>query len=246
MKLYRNMKFLLLIFMLVLFLSIILLMDESGDAITGRNTYNVYTRAEVVPTISKNCSVELYPGWNLVSFYCLGMFNPRSLVLSTIEDEYRFIFEYVAEDSSDPWKSYNPNLPNWTVQQLNYMDRISGYWIFMNSEANFSYSGVYSNSVIPLYAGWNLVGYTNTESQNITLMLNGVPFTVVKTYHKTLSNMSVYDNQTNTTYNILYYSGPDIWLIHVNGAPSNNLTQFNTYKGYWINVSSNSQWNITR
>jgi hypothetical protein len=244
MRLYQNIKLLVLLFIIILFIVVVVIFDNSTDNISGEITY---TKAEIIPIQYKNCSFQLYPGWNMVSFYCLGLFVSRSSALQTVSDSYGAIFEYASNDIyGDPWKSYNPYLPNWTVQQLMYMDRVSGYWIYMYNDANFSYSGVYSNSIIYLYDGWNLVGYPNTESKNITIMLNGTLFTIVKNYHKTTANMTVYDNNTNTTYNVTYYVGPDVWLVHINGSPSNNLTLFETYKGYWINVSGDQQWNIER
>jgi hypothetical protein len=244
MKLYRNVKLLLLLTLIVFFVAVVVLFDEGENNISGKLTY---TKAEIIPIVYKNCSFELYPGWNMVSFYCLGLFASRSSVLQTVGGSYSSIFEYIPNDiHGDPWKSYNPYLPNWTVQQLMYMDRVSGYWIYMNSAANFSYSGVYSDSVIFLYDGWNLVGYPNTESRNITIMLNGTEHSMVENYHKTTINVSIYNNITNITYNFTQYTGLDVWLVYINGSASNNLTNFSTYKGYWINVSGDQQWNVRR
>ncbi|MGV8141729.1 MAG: hypothetical protein ACP5NW_04795 [Candidatus Woesearchaeota archaeon] len=244
MSLYRNTLWLSFVAFTFLFLSVIVILEDkhvwseeknSIDSITGEVTS---TKVEVLPVSSKNCSFTLYPGWNMISFYCLGLFNNRSIVLQTIGDHYGSIFEYQANDLSDPWKSYNPNLPSWTVQQLHYMDRISGYWIYIYNQTNFSYSGIYSDSSIPLYSGWNLVGYPDISSENISVGLAGIPFTMVKNYEKiTLTN-----NETNDTY----YSGSDVWLVYTNGSSGNTLEQFDTYKGYWINVTQNRTWGIIK
>jgi len=226
MRLYQN-KVLLFVFILVLStLSILLFFDDSNflsNNIISSNAV-VNTRVNILPAEQKNCSVQLSTGWNMVSFYCLGLFNERSIVLQSVSESYGAIFKYQSSDVTDPWKSYNPNLPNWTVQQLNYMDRTSGYWIYMTNDTTFFYSGVYSNSVIPLYSGWNFVGYPNLNSTNISVALSEISFSVVDYYNKS----------TGT------------WLVYYYGGSSNTLNNFNTYKGYWINVSSISQWNITR
>jgi hypothetical protein len=258
MKLYRNPLILTILAMSILFLSTILILNDNNtitndNFITGNGIVN--TKVEVFPTIFKNCSFHLYPGWNMVSFYCLGMFAERSIVLHTIENSYGAIFEYQTFDVADPWKSYNPNLPNWTVQQLNYMDRISGYWIYMSNDADFSYSGVYSDSIILLYDGWNFVGYPNTLTTNITTTLNGIPFSVAKNYINTNITISncITNFTTNFTTNITINftvcdvtTITDTWLTHVNGAPNNTLNEFNPYKGYWLNVTGGARWNITR
>ena len=158
----------------------------------------------------------------MVSFYCLGMFADRSQVLQSIDGYYNAIFEYNPTDVNDHWKSYNPYLPNGTVQQLNSMDRISGYWVYMFNDVDFNYAGIYSDSTVYLYKGWNLIGYPSKQNSSINASLVGVPFTVVKYY--------------NTT--------SDFWSVYYKNDLNNSFNQFETYKGYWVNVSSNSQWNI--
>jgi hypothetical protein len=250
MKLYRNKLLLTIVVMMIVVLSIIVIFnDKSENSPTGN--YLVNTKVEVIPVIFKNCSFQLYSGWNMASFYCLGMFVERSSVLDSVSDSYGAIFRYDSFDSSDPWKSYNPSLPSWTVQQLNYIDRTSGYWIYMYDDTEFNYGGVYSDSLILLNDGWNFVGYPNTKSTNITTSLNGIPFSVVKNYINTKFVPDVCQNITNNetgnitetcTYNII----TDTWLVHVNNGSSNTLEQFETYRGYWLNVSGTPQWLIVR
>jgi hypothetical protein len=249
MKLYRNTVMLTLVAMTIIVLSIVVIFNDIHEnSLTGN--YMINTKVEVIPIIFKNCSFHLYPGWNMVSFYCLGLFAERDSVLNSVSGSYGAIFEYNSFDSEDPWKSYNPSLPNWTVQQLTDMDRISGYWVYMYDDANFYYGGKYSDSIILLNTGWNFVGYPNTNAANITTSLNNTPFSVVKNYINT-NITTICDNTTgnmtgNITGNCSYNITTDTWLVHINGGSSNTLEQFETYKGYWLNVSGTSQWNITR
>jgi len=233
MKLYRNIGMLILITMALLVLSIVVIFDNvSENTLTGYNIVN--TKVEVLASPSKNCSFQLSPGWNMVSFYCLGLFADRNIVLQSISDSYSSIFEYQANDIVDPWKSYNPSLPNWTVQQLNYMDRVSGYWIYIYNTSdgsnastgmtNFSYPGIYSDSIIYLYTGWNFIGYPKLNTTNIGTDLNISSYNIVKYY--------------NTT--------TDTWLIYINGSANNTFDTFETYKGYWLNVSEDQQWYVVR
>jgi len=204
----------------------------ANDSISG-NVVN--TQVQLFPVQSKNCSFHLYPGWNQVSFYCLGMFTDRSQVLQSVDGYYGSIFEYLPNVANGTWISYNPYIPNWTIQQLNHMSRTSGYWIYMYSDTNtndtnitdtstnFTYAGIYSDSKIYLYKGWNLVGYPNKNTADINISLIGIPFTVVKHYD----------------------TMGDSWSVYTNGTTGNTLNKFETYKGYWINVSDDSQWTIT-
>jgi hypothetical protein len=205
-------------------LTLVLFFDESNFSNIMHSNAIVNTRVEIMPASPTNCSFQLYTGWNMVSFYCLGLLNERDIVLESINTSYDSIFAYKSNDLVDPWKSYNPSLPNWTVQQLNNIDRLSGYWIYVFSDTSFFYSGLYYNSVITLNSGWNFVGYTSIVSSNISTSLNGIPFSLVK----------YYDTQADT------------WVVYYVGGSSNTLNQFNVNKGYWINVSDSSQWNITK
>jgi hypothetical protein len=247
MRIYRNAIWLTFIFFLFSFLAFIVIVEDmhdtslgsdrmiDDDSITG-DVVNTYVN--LIPTISKNCSFDLYPGWNMVSFYCLGLFANRTAVLQPLDGAYGAIFKYQANDVSDPWKSYNPYLPLWVTQQLNYMDRVSGYWIYMYNQTNFLYSGIYSDSRIDIYSGWNLIGYPNTNNSYVNDSLKDIPFTIVKHYDKG----TAFDNETNETY----YIGVDVWLVYVNGSSNNTLEQLETYKGYWVNVTEDSQWVISR
>ncbi len=224
MRLYEN-KILLFVFMLVVsILTLVLFFDNSDISNNSINANVVNTHVEVLPVEPKNCSFQLHAGWNLISIYCLGMLNERVMVLQSVNNSYGSIFSYQSRDLTDPWKSYNASLPNWTIQQLTHMDRVSGYWIYMYNATTLYYAGIYYDSNIPLRNGWNLVGYPKNRTTNINDSLNGISFSVVE----------YYDTQTNT------------WMYYYQNGSSNTLTQFEPYEGYWINVSGLQQWNITR
>jgi hypothetical protein len=224
MKLYANILALSIFGLLIVVFTLVLVFEQSNseiNSISGKVTID--TQVEVTQVLPKNCTFTLYEGWNMVSFYCFGMFVNRSVGLESLNDSYSQIFTYQSIDSNDPWKNYNRDLPSWVVQQVNYMDRVSGYLIYMENETNFTYNGVYSNSIITLRQGWNMIGYPKNSSSDINITLNGTSYTAVR-----------------------YYDGQnDVFYFYTTGSGSNNLTQFETFKGYWINASSTSQLNIT-
>jgi len=176
----------------------------------------VPTYVNVLPKQPTYCDFNLNPGWNLVSFFCLGMFVNRDEVLQPIEGHYVKIFSYNPTDSTDPWKSYNPTLPAWTVQQLNFMDRVSGYWIYMNDSTAYIYNGTSRSSVISLYYGWNLIGYPDNKSRLINESTSDLLFNIIRTY----------DNSS------------DSYKDYIKGAQNNALNYFDPYAGYWINSSA--------
>ena len=221
MHIYRNKLLLASIIIVVLVAFFILERNMYTSSITGNAVTN--TRVQLMPVRPTNCTLHLYPGWNLVSFFCLGLFVDRDTALQSIDGEYSYIFAYSPTDAVDPWKSYNPNLPNWTVQQLNFMDRISGYWIYVSNDTDYLYSGVNSSSNVPLYTGWNLVGYPGKIDRLVNDSLACISFNIVKTY----------------------ITPSDTWLIYINGGSNNSLILLQQNKGYWINSSSSQTWVIS-
>lgn len=211
---------------LVLFSAIIILiaiaMYSTGPTVSNHVTGNqiIDTKVNILPSPKSNCSFQLQAGWNLVSFYCIGLFANRDDILTSINTSYYSIFSYNPTDAADPWKSYNPSLPNWTVQQLSVMDRTEGYWINMKDTRDYFYEGGLRNTLIPLVDGWNLAGYPSLTTRNINDTLNGLNYSFV----------------------ITSAGGSD--FINVYGALNNTLTDFETYKGYWINSSNVQSWPV--
>lgn len=214
----QRFRMVILLSLIIILLSVVVLISNN-NSITG-NVVN--TRVTILPAPSSNCTFNLYSGWNLVSFYCIGAFASREDTLAPIASSYESIFSYEPSDVSDPWKSYNPNLPKWTVQQLTSMDRMSGYWIKMNDSAYYSISGFNKSTSISLNIGWNLVSYPTTSTVYINDSLRNVSFTMVK-YYDTLSNK--------------YY-------VYVNGSNVNDFDNFSVYKGYWLYSPSGGAWII--
>lgn len=188
---------------------------QYNNSITGKN---VLTKVEIADIIPSNCTFNLTSGWNYVSFHCIASSVYREEVLSSINDSYSRIFAYNAFDTIDPWKSYNPELPYWAVQQLNYMGRTSGYIILMNEDAEYVYAGYKRSSIVQLRPGWNLIGYPDNESVMINNSLDGILYNQIMTY----------DNGT--------------LLIYIPNSTNNSLTYFEPYKAYWINSTASQNW----
>lgn len=188
------------------------------NSITGQD---ISTRVEILSVLPNNCSFNMAAGWNYVSFHCIANSESRSDVLSSVNSSVEKIFTYTAQDTSDPWKSYNPSLPNWTVQQLNYMGRTQGYIILMSTDASYFYEGFDRSSVIPLRSGWNLVGYPDDVNQSINDSLSGLLYNAVITYNN------------------------GALLVYIPNAVNNTLFNFSPYSAYWINSSATQNWLVS-
>lgn len=189
----------------------------SFQEITGQ----VITTVNVTLPISANCTFTLYPGLNLVSFFCISTFAPVSDVVRGISSNLEAVFEY-QEGSTDAWKIYNPSLPSYVIQDLQYMSRTKGYWIRVRNTQNYSLAG---NLRIPnsinLIPGWNLVGYPVNRTKLVNESFTSIEgnFTEVRTYNPLTGSFISY-------------------LPGVGGA----LNQTEPYKGYWINATVVEVW----
>ena len=102
-------------------------LPEQFERITGYASAAV----NVTQAIPTSCDMTFYPEWNLVSFFCLPTLEDID-TLTVGFPSYTKIFTYRSLDSADPWKAYNPSLPSWVVQDLNYVSRLEGYWIYFS------------------------------------------------------------------------------------------------------------------
>lgn len=192
------------------------LIPSSFDRITG----DVISHVNITQTLSADCNFTLAEGLNLVSFFCIPNAVSRSEVIASLEN-LTAIFEY-QEDQSDSWKSYNPGLPSFVIQDLATMSRIEGYWIRMrNNESFFLAGGLRVPTNIPLHPGWNLAGYPTNRVKDVNesfLSIEG-NFTEARTY--------------------LPFSGTTIGYVPgIGGA----LNQTEPYHGYWINATVEEVW----
>lgn len=209
-------------FMLIIAISgIAFYLGPPTEKLLGNTLAQVY----VNPLPASNCSLILEQGKNLVSFYCeLGVYHPNTALVDQNNQtlDYYAVFSYDSTDPDDHWISYNPDLPNWTKQELSVIDRKTGYWVIMNSTQTYSKEGVeFSSTDIPIRSGWNLVGYPTSESRNITLALNSIDgsYTIVET----LQNGS--------------------WKIYTPGT-GGTLEYMEPYEAYWINGTTPDTWSV--
>lgn len=186
-------------------------------------TGQVVSSVNVTEALESICDFKLYSGKNLVSYHCItGMF-PRDFVLGSYEDYYDKVFSYDPMDTNDPWKSHNPNLPSWVVNDLEWMEADKGYWIFMNNDTQFYLEGFYNmESSQSLIQGWNLIGYPRN-----------------------------YSNQTQSAFNSLdgnyslvlqYKAENDTWYYNIPGDNSSTLKIIEPDYGYWINLTTDEIW----
>ena len=149
-------------------------------------------------------------------------------VLSSIEGKYDLVYAYHALDAGDPWKKYNTAAPSF-LNDLTDIDETMGVWIRATEAATLSVSGsVPSSANIPLYSGWNLVGYPSRTARFVEEALSSI----------------------EGKYDLVYaYGASDVadpWKKYNVAAPAflNDLTQMRSGWGYWIRVSEDCVFHV--
>jgi hypothetical protein len=170
-------------------------------------------------TVNHSCSATFFEGWNLVSNPCATENKSVGFVLSSIQGNYSSVHGYYPNDETDPWKAYNPSLPQWVVNDLNEISDLKGYWINMKNQSSFHINGTLTQpNMIPLSEGWNLIGYPANNSKNIEDALETIS-----------GNYDIVWMYNTTDDNYYYYNS---------SAGNGTITEMQEYKGYWIRMSN--------
>jgi len=165
-------------------------------------------------------TIELYPGWNLISIPLVPENTGIASVLSPINGNYSIVWAYNASDTADHWKKHDPSVP--FGNDLTTMEPGNGYWILMTSGDTFAINRkVPASTDIDLETGWNLIGYNSLVCQPITDALSSIDgnYSIIWAY-----------NANDTT---------DHWKKYDPNAPfGNDLFNMEPGKGYWIMMTS--------
>ncbi|MBD3203376.1 hypothetical protein GF327_03720 [Candidatus Woesearchaeota archaeon] len=210
-------------FLLLFIFSSLLFFDELkliNNRITGAAELD--TAVIIINVSSAVCSSNFSQGYNLVSIPCVPKPAPVSEVLESVEENIVSIHHYVPS-SADPWKTYNPELPSWAVQDLTEIDRKKSYWLNLDSNVTFQLnSSTASPNYIYTKQGWNMIGYPTLTPVEIGEALVSI----------------------NQSYDILYSYNTlnNSWEEYTwNSSKSSeqNIINMTPYTGYWIKMLRN-------
>ena len=123
---------------------------------------------------AESFSMELQAGWNLISIPLEMYNNSVEAVLNSIQGKYHRVKAYSRISEDGPWLTYSPESSD-SVNSLKFIDRNMGFWVEANEDCTLEICGTRVESTnIPLYAGWNLVGYpVMDKNQTIDTALIG-------------------------------------------------------------------------
>jgi hypothetical protein len=144
-------------------------------------------------------------------------------VLYSVAGGYDLVEYYDSTDAADPWKVYGPARPAYS-NSLHTLRVGQGFWVHMLNEATWTLRGTPVTSLsIPLYVGWNMVGWPVRTDRTLPGALNGIAGKYVSVWA---------------------YPGGDAdppWRHYAPAAApwANNLGQMEPGKGYWLEVTQN-------
>ncbi len=122
--------------------------------------------------------LSLRQGWNLISIPFIQSDKNLGTVLSSIDGLYDSVQWYDAMDTNDHWKHNKEG--KLFGNDLFELDETMGFWIHITPPGVtfFPYNGTEPsvNQHIPLYPGWNLVGYPSLTNYDRTDGLNNLTF----------------------------------------------------------------------
>lgn len=172
--------------------------------------------------------IPLQLGWNLISLPVAPESTAIGDVLAPISGAYDIAYAYDAATPDDPWRRYNVAMPPF-LNTLTDLTETMGFWLNITDTATLTVSGtVLVSSTIPLYPGWNLVGYPSLVTRPLTEALASVIEQVDLAYS--------YDA-----------ADPDApWETYDAARPPflNTLTEMRPGRGYWVRVTEACDWVI--
>jgi hypothetical protein len=157
----------------------------------------------------------LQQGWNLISLPLEQVDTSIPNVMASINGKYEVLKYYDTLDKADPWKTYRVGS---SMNDLASIDNTMGFWIKITEPGvNLTVRGnIPAYTTIPLYAGWNLVGYPAQTTKTVGNALWGTGADRVEVFDST----SPYIKEVGPTYVM---------------KPG---------EGYWIHVPADTTWVI--
>ena len=185
--------------------------DENANAI------NIEVQNQMSNNVTFNIPVQL--GMNLIS---VPLVQDNTSILAVLDDNggdttWDYAQWYNITDTADPWKSYSPFWPP-VLNDLHNITHTMGIRLNITdigSDSVLTVNGSLPSTItIPLYKGWNMVGYP-ARYERLT----------VKDVKQSTGNLIVeITNDTGVVYD-------DNYLLKRG-------------EGYWVNVSANCTWTI--
>jgi hypothetical protein len=138
--------------------------DHQRDVAFGQDTFVTADLWQSDPFMM------LSSGWNFVSLPRQPSITSTGTVLAEVSSKVRIVWGY--DNEQKVWKKW---MPDETANTLVAMEAGKGYWIYMNEAGTINISGWGSPPAnVPLFEGWNLIGYMGAENRAFDAALGGI------------------------------------------------------------------------
>ncbi|MCD6521102.1 MAG: hypothetical protein J7M05_14390, partial [Anaerolineae bacterium] len=168
--------------------------------------------------------IPLVIGWNLVSVPGMPLSTKVEDLLASLRGKFDRVYAYNA--FSGQWLSYDARVPY--ARKLKEIQPGQGFWIHMLTPATWEVRCFpQTEATIPLYKGWNLVGYPFEQTQSVA------------------DAVASLGGRFRTLFG--YAAGTsEPWRIFTPDLPSeaSTLATLEPGRGYWIEVSEATQWRL--
>jgi hypothetical protein len=129
---------------------------------------------------SDTAEITLEPGWNLVSLPLAPDDGSLPAVLGAAAAQVDRVMAYDTAEPAGPWLAYSPTLPPY-ANDLTVVDETMGLWVHATQAVTWVVTGTQPlETVIPLHAGWNLIGYPSSVSRPIEPALSEIASVLVE------------------------------------------------------------------
>lgn len=169
--------------------------------------------------------IDLVAGWNLVSFNLTPSDPDIEVVLEEIMEGVDLVYAWNGETGS--WLRFDPDVGFGNT--LEELDEAMGFWINMDAAATLTVVGTEPTTTdIPLYTGWNLIGYPADAGDDLPGALDGISgnYNLVMAYHAA---------DTSDPWKLYEPDVPD-WVT--------DLDQLDPGWGYWIDMTEGATLSI--
>ncbi len=159
---------------------------------------------------------DLLLGWNLISVPMRQFNNSLEEVLTSIDGKWdkMFIYDTVGPE---PWLSTSIHKPD-SLNEVSDLDRTLGIWVHTTQACEYtSYGMEVPSTSIPLYTGWNLIGYPSYLAMDVNTALAGTGWDRVEAFDPV------------APYLLKELVGADMM------EPGN---------GYWVHVPADTVWTV--
>ncbi len=171
------------------------------------NTYTNYTVC-IMSNVSRNITINLAPGWNLISIPVNNVTLHASDLVSNASLGVDMVAIY--NNTTGAYTTYYTGTAAWKNAQMT-PDR--GYYIHSTKSSSFNVTGVpLLPHYINIYRGWNMVGWSSPSNIKASVIMGQVSLSMVSRYNTSTGGYQTYYVGASASKNFTLTGGEGYFL----------------------------------